>query len=265
MTSDTGLPARYEIRTLAGPEHAKWACAIITHCSFFASPVFSKIYTQGRNQLCYAMFQTALYQMSHQVESGLSLGIFDTEYQLKRPESAETDGKLYWDPTDLNKNTSGQDLLEQMDFPLVSVALAYDNFFPLDKTKLQPLFEAFPLLPLRNRAAERRELRNSADWQATGPGQVLLRGGTATKVGEEGRGFMKKLSWYMMRKAAAEGFRGIQIGCLHDAVSAVWQRPPAPFTSEVVVRFTCAEDDDEELRACFQGSDQEFTRIYVTL
>ncbi|KAK3331376.1 hypothetical protein B0H66DRAFT_546417 [Apodospora peruviana] len=278
MTSDeTGLPPRYEIRTLVGPEHAKWACALVTHCSIFASPVFSKVHTttstQSRTQLCYAMFRTALYQMSHQVDSGLSLGIFDTEYQFKRHVSAETGGKLYWDlENDASTSTRSEQfedqlLLEQMDFPLVSVALAYDSFCPLDPTKLQPLYDLFPLIPLRNKATDKRDHRNPAEWQATGPGEVLFRGGTATKAGEEGKGFMKKLSWYMMRKAAADWrFRGIQIGTVHDAVSSVWSRPPAPFTAEVVVRFKCKDDDDdEELRKCFEGSDQEVTMIYVTL
>ena len=267
MTIDTDLPPRYEIRTLAGPEHARWACALVTHCSIFASPVFSKIHHHAQNskaQLCYAMFQAALYQMSHQVESGLSLGVFDTEYEFKRPESAERGGKLYWE-LDGAEDCSEQDLLEQMDFPLVSVALAFDSFFPLDVARLEPLFELLPLLPLRNRATDRRDLRDPADWRATGPGQALSRGGTATKAGEGGRGLMKKLSWYMMRKAAADGFGGIQIGCMHDAVSAVWENPPPPFTAEVVVRFRCAEDEDEELRRCCEGSDQEVTRIYVTL
>ncbi|KAK3994200.1 hypothetical protein QBC44DRAFT_379555 [Cladorrhinum sp. PSN332] len=286
MALETGLPPRYEIRTLSGPEHAKWACALITHCSVFSSPVWSRIYTQKRAQLCYDMFRVALYQMSHQVDSGLSLGIFDTEYQFKNPESATAGGKLYWDDgmtmnsnqtttattTTTTTTATGSEnglnvlLLDQMDFPLVSVALSYDSFYPLDKTKLKPLYDLFPLLPLRNKATDRRDLRDPAEWQATGPGQVLFRGGTATKSGEEGRGFMKKLSWYLMRKAAAEGWRAIQIGCMHDAVSKVWETPPEPFGAEVVVRFRCVEDgDDEELRRVFEGSEQEVTRVWVAL
>ncbi|KAK5659327.1 hypothetical protein OQA88_1420 [Cercophora sp. LCS_1] len=209
------------------------------------------------------MFRAALYQTTHQIDSGHSLGVFDTEYVFERPESVSTNGKLYWDVTDTT--VTEEELLQQMDFPLVSIALAYDSFYPLDQAKLQPLFELFPLLPLRNKATERRDARDPATWQATGPGEVLFRGGTATKSGQQGKGFMKKLSLYVMREAADEGFRAIQIANWHDGVSAVWENPPEPFTAEVVVRYKCSEDEDEELRRAFQGSEQVLTKIFVRL
>ena len=73
----------------------------------------------------------------------MSFGIFDTQYKFKRPESASTQGKLYWDENDLDSD--GAALLQQMDFPLVSVALAYDGSQPLDMPRMMPLLEVLPL------------------------------------------------------------------------------------------------------------------------
>lgn len=261
------LPSRYEIRTL-GPEHAEWARAIVMHSTCFASPVWSKmqVYAEGKTALCYRLFRATVYLMDHQVRSGLSLGIFDREYEFRRPESAASEGMLHWN---LDDDTADEATLrDQMDFPLVSVALAYDSFFALDAARVAPVLEVLPALAVRNRTLEARDTRGPTSiqtWQATGPGQVIFRNGTATKAGEGGHGFMKALAHAMMRKAAADGFRGIQILCLHDAVNAVWTHPPAPFRADIVARFNCATDDDEEVRRAFEGSDQEITKVYVTL
>ncbi|ORY65439.1 uncharacterized protein BCR38DRAFT_457594 [Pseudomassariella vexata] len=262
MAIESGLPSRYEIRTL-GPEHSDWANAIVMHSTSFASPVWSKIYSEGKTGMCYSMFKVGAHLINHQIESGLSLGIFDKEYKFKRPESVATGGKLYWNLNDESADEVA--LLEQMDFPLVSVAMAYDSSNPLDMARITPLVEIMPLLGVRNRILQERDTRDPKSWQATGPGQVLFRNATATKAGEEGRGLMKLLAQYMMRKSAAEGFRGIQIQCLHDAVNHVWSQPPEPFKGEVVAKFNCASDEDEEVRRSFQGSNQDITKVYVTL
>lgn len=258
------LPPRYEIRPLL-PAHTPWANALIMHASLFASPVWSAIFTDppSRTKMCYAMFKSARYLMSHQINSGLSLGIFDTQYNFTRPESAGTGGKLYWDLED--ESADEKTLLEQMDFPLVSVALAYDSFEPFDAAEVKELLELLPQLGVRNRALQARDERDARKWEATGPGQVMFRNGTATKAGEGEKGFMKVLAKYMMRKAAEEGFRGIQILCLHDAVNHVWTHPPNPYRAEVVASFNCASDEDEGIKQAFRGSDQEITKVYVTL
>ena len=43
----------------------------------------------------WSMLDGADYLMQHQIESGLSYGVFDTEYQYKRTESKETAGRVY--------------------------------------------------------------------------------------------------------------------------------------------------------------------------
>ena len=87
------------------------------------------------------MWQRSDYLINHQIDSGMSFGIFDLEY--KRPESAATRGKLYWDEKELH--IDGPTLLKQMDFPLCSVALAYDGINEFDLPKMMPLIETLPL------------------------------------------------------------------------------------------------------------------------
>ncbi|KAG6363924.1 hypothetical protein INS49_009027 [Diaporthe citri] len=262
MAVEPSLPPRYEIRTL-GPEHSDWANALVMHGNAFASPVWSRIYTEDKTALCYNLFRLGGHLIDHAISSGLSLGIFDKEYTFKRQDSASPGGKLHWDLDD--RTADEHKLLEQMDFPLVSVAMAYDSHDVLDVARLSPLLEVMPLLGERSRILAERDKRDPASWEATGPGQVLFRNSTATRAGEEGKGFMGVLARHMMRKAAAEGFRGIQIQCLHDSVCRVWSRPPEPFRGEVVARFHCGEDEDEEVRRKFRGSVQEVAKVYVTL
>ena len=47
------------------------------------------------------------------------------------------------DPNDVESD--GASLLQQMDFPLVSVALSYDGSNPLDMQRLMALVEVLPL------------------------------------------------------------------------------------------------------------------------
>lgn len=181
MAVESSLPPRYEIRTL-GPEHTDWANAVVMHSTAFASPVWSKVYPEDKTGLCYNLFRLGTYL----IDSG---------------------GKLHWD---LDDRTANKDkLLEQMDFPLVSVAMAYDSYDTLDVTRLSLMLEVMPLLGERSKILKERDTRDPGSWEATGPCQVLFRNSTATRAGEEGKGFMGILARHMMREAAVAGFRGI--------------------------------------------------------
>lgn len=139
------LPARYEIRQLT-PEHAQWASAIVIHSNAFHSTVFSVTYSENKTARFKAAFNAADYLVNHQIESGLSFGVFDKEYQYRREESAATQGKFYWDQND--ESLSGSEILDAMDFPLVSVALAYDGFDKLDINRYaRPLEDPPDLMP----------------------------------------------------------------------------------------------------------------------
>src|SRR4051794_9977437 len=103
-------PSRYEIRPLT-IDHLPWARAILTHSNIFRSPVWSKLYPSNQTARAYQFFTACERLMTLNTLSGLSYGLFDKRYVFKRPESAATGGKLYWDFDDLS--ATWEDLLEQ--------------------------------------------------------------------------------------------------------------------------------------------------------
>jgi hypothetical protein len=86
---------------------------------------------------------------------------------------------------------------------------------------------------------------------------------------------MKNSSYFLMRSAAAMGFRAIEIPTSHDAVSHVWTHPPAPFKATVIAKFNTADTDliDEALNGKRTGklvnpygtANQTCMRIYIDL
>ncbi|OJD36329.1 uncharacterized protein BKCO1_12000133 [Diplodia corticola] len=279
-TMPADLPSRYEIRNL-GPEHSDWALAILCHTNIFYGPLWSSNY-KGTEAVrrCLALYEHARYLVDHQIESGFSFGVFDKEYKPKRPESSSPStttadggggggGKLYWDIHADPATLSASALLDAMDFPLVSIALSYDSIHPLDPARLAPLA---PVLPAYGEGFARliaNDARDPASWRATAPLQVLFRNATSTRRDYEGRGLMKGLAHWLMRWAAAMGFRGIQIEAFNDAVAKVWTHPPPPFggeaVSEVRTGEVVVEEGDGSVRRPFGESTQTLTRCYVTL
>lgn len=89
---------------------------------------------------------------------------------------------------------------------------------------------------------------------------------------------MGALARYMMRTAAARGFRGVSIDCMNDAVTHVWANPPAPFRGEIIAQFRTEDyrekgeegegegkgDGSVEVNP-FYPAKQLLTRVYVTL
>ncbi|CAL5868011.1 uncharacterized protein PFLUO_LOCUS2234 [Penicillium psychrofluorescens] len=205
--------------------------------------------------------------MKHQIDSGRSLGIFDKEYQYKRPESAATGGKLYWNLDD--ESATESELAEQMDFPLVSIAMAYDGFDELDMAQIKPLMASLPLFETVYKALAERDQRDPASWKPTGHGQVLMRNATNTVKSHSGRGLMRMLAEEMMRRSAAEGFRGIQIETISGAVEKVWSNPPAPFKATIIGQFhtTTFEETNVtgEVSYPFRPANVNVTKIFVDL
>ncbi|EED18270.1 conserved hypothetical protein [Talaromyces stipitatus ATCC 10500] len=245
---------RFEIRKL-GPQHLPWAKAIITHSNIFHSPIWKEIYPSHKTQRAYKTFAACDYLISHQINSGLSYGVFDTQYKFKRETSSKTSkegggggggGALYWDENDAS--ATGEELLSQMDFPLVSIAMALDQADPLDLPRLAPLIDALPFYADVQHQIEKLDTRDPATWSASAPKQVMLRNGTATRADYEGFGIMKETAHFLMRKAASQGFGAISIECLHDAVCHVWMNPPEPFRASLVAQFNVNqyEKEDEE-------------------
>ncbi|KAI1300604.1 hypothetical protein F5Y03DRAFT_225952 [Xylaria venustula] len=261
--SDAKLSSRYEIRPLE-LKHLEWAKALFAHSFVFGSPIWRNLYPLDKTARFYGLYQASNYLIKHQISSGLSLGIFDTEYEFKNPESAASGGELYFDFDD--PSVGEAELLRQMDTPLVSIACAFDAFDALDNRRVAPVTGRLPASASFHAALADRDPQMR---QPTARGQVLQRMGTATRADAEGGGFMKALAHDMMRRAAESGFRRIQIECFHDAVTAVWANPPLPFRGSVageVDTYTLDETDvDGRRRFPFRPVRQRLTRVYVTL
>ena len=276
ILNPSGLPDRYEIRQLTEKE-LPWIAAIVIHSNMFHSTVFPIAYPNERAKRCYAAFKAADYLLLHQIKSGHSYGIFDNEYQYKIAEAQKAGGKLLWNPED--ESATGAQLLEQMDFPLVSVAMAYDGYNALDMEQMLPLIATLPCFAPVYHTLETLDPRDPKTWQATGPNQLLLRNATSTRHDYEGLGLMRKLANWLMRYADQEGFRGIQIECLADAVIHVWSHPPEPFGGGVVSEFQTESYEEEEVEGeggekagaekrmwnPFNGARQRCAKVYVDL
>ncbi|KAF2732584.1 hypothetical protein EJ04DRAFT_578236 [Polyplosphaeria fusca] len=269
-SNPSSLPPRYEIRKL-GPEHSDWAQAIVIHSNILHSPVWPVLYPTALTARLHAGKKNAPYLIDHQITSGLSYGVFDTQYVFKRPESAATGGALYWDENEEGvQETQGKDaesarLLQQMDFPLVSVALSYDSIDALDMEQLAPLLAVLHRFELAYHILDERDQRDPESWKATARGQVLFRNATSTRREYEGQGIVGGMARWLMREAAGMGFRGIQIECFHDAVRRVWSRAEEPFRGVVVSEFECAEWRNEEGGLEYKPVKQNMSKVYVDL
>lgn len=266
----SSLPSRYEIRKLE-PEHAQWAAAIVSHSNGFHSTVWPHIYPENMSGRVLDILDAADYLVMHQIDSGISFGVFDTEYEFKTEEGKKAGGKLFWDRSEPNIEAAqgfkaeGERLLAQMDFPLVSVALSYDSANALDMEKMKPLLDCLPHFGLIYGILGAKDARDPATWQAAGPGEVLFRNATSTRHEYEGQGIMGGTARWLMREAAQRGYRGIQIECLADAVTHVWSTAEPPFKGSVVAEFECATWEDENGKVAFAPAKQRVTKCYVDL
>lgn len=260
------LAARYEIRRL-NKSHNEWAAAIVSHSNVFSSPFWPVIYPTDKTARAYKMQKTAAYLVSHQIESNISFGVFDREYEYKNPESAATGGKLYWDAS--KPELTGDDLLAQMDFPLVSIALAFDAIDTLDMPKLLPLLQTLPLFATVYTYMGEKDTRPESVTVPTGPRQILNRNATSTRQDYEGQRIMGALARFLMREAKGLGFRAIRIEAAHDAVAHVWLNPPAPFKGELIVELDSQtyeeEGEDGVVTNPFSPGKQILRKIWVTL
>ena len=267
------LPKRYEIRRLQ-PEHVEWVNMMAVYNNLFDSPVWSVVLPRDKSALFDACMDSSTTMTEHRIASGHSIGIFDRDYVYRTPEAAKAGGKLYYRPVD--KLASGestahteQSLLEAMDFPLVSIALASDAAIPLDPSHYTKILEALPLYGTFQRLQDRQDMRPAEVRKPKSSGEVLMRNGTSTRPDYVGRGLMGALARWQMHDAPEQGFRGIEIDSMHPAITKVWTSPPAPFEAQVVVEVDSAtyEEDDGQGRMVkpFAPSEVLLTRIRVQL
>jgi hypothetical protein len=268
-SNPSSLKPRYEIRKLE-PKHQEWANAVMRHGSCFHSSVWPLLYEDIGDRV-FKFFDAATHLIQHQIDSGLSYGVFDNEYEYKTAEAKDAGGKLYWDrhePSvfhDEGLKAEGERLLKQMDFPLVSIAMSYDGANPLDMSKMGDLINLFPQFGLIYHILSTKDTRDPESWKPTGPGQVLMRNGTATRHDYEGQGIMGGLARWQMRDAAEKGFRGIEIAGTSDAVKHVWSKVEEPYSAYVVSEFDMGSWRDEEGKLAFEPSKQNAVKCWVSL
>ena len=268
--SASSLKPRYEIRKLE-PNHLPWSTAIVIHSNLFHSPVWPVLYPNSITENVRKSFIAASYLVDHQINSGFSYGVFDTKYDFKRPDSHKTGGKLYWSEDEPSiQGTEGLEaeskrLLEQMDFPLVSVALSYDVFDALDLAKMEPIMACLSHFGLIYHVLDMLDARSPNPSKPIARGQILYRNATATRHDYEGEGIMAGMARWLMREADTKDFRGIQIECLHDAVKCVWSKPPLPYKGHVVASFRPELWEDDKGQRPFLPANQECAKVFVQL
>jgi hypothetical protein len=224
--------------------------------------VWARLYPDEQTKRTYDTFEAARSLMALNIASGLSYGVFDTNYQFKRPESATEGGKLYWDTANLD--ATGADLIEQMDFPLVSIAMAYDAGDPTrDGSEWAPLVACHP------RFATMFHIIMEGENKPKSKGQVIERGGTSTRHDYEGRGLAKAMGQFVLYQWANEGFRIMQMGAANQGVVNIFMNPPAPFKGEIAARMKTLEyeeeADGEKIRPFAVCGDVPCVRIVATL
>lgn len=260
------LPPRFEIRKIEAKD-LSWVRAIFAHSNMLCSPLWSvALPRETQTERVYKFYHTMENLMSLVALDGNSYGVWDTQYQFKRPESASTGGKLYWDENKLD--ATSEQLLEQMDFPLISVAVAYDGINKPDMSLYGPIIKLIPLFGHLHGAMEKGDIREPEAQKPKTAGEMLFRAGTATKADYGGLGIAKGLAHWLMREVAGKGFQGMQIGIAHAALEKVFMNPPAPFTAKIVSVVDLAEFEVEEngvkTKPCAACGDVPFKKIYIS-
>lgn len=228
ITKDTGTISHGCIIRPLTPEDAEWATAVSSHGGRFHSPLWSNIYPDRGTEDTYRLFACARPLMLHCIESGMSLGAFDTRYRFRRAESEAVGGKLYWDPK--NREHSGQQLLEEMDFPLVHVALAFNADNP---PTAEMMADVLKVMPLWTWFSEKLSQSNHTEEQ-THPSKVLKRVGTDTRYDYTGKKIMRQVAHFQIGLAKKKGYTRIDIDSAHPAVTKVWMNPPIPHHARMI-------------------------------
>lgn len=143
--------------------------------------------------------------------------------------------------------------------------------FYLHSYRLLPLISVWPIYASVFRGLDALDPRAPESWREPGErNRLLMRNATSTRHEYEGTGLMGALARHLMRTAAAEGFKMINIECLSGAVTHVWSSPPPPFKGEIVAKFS-TEDYREKDEATgqefnpFHPARQLVTRVCTTL
>jgi len=199
------------------------------------------------------------------IASGMSFGIFDTQYRFKQPSLAARNQMLHWrgpnsplDPGQTSFETYGaSQMQDSMDFPLVCMALSVDAFASgdararsglLDLIPLQQQLSSFLISVSANYGGGKTKgkRKTSASLTLTDYGQVLVRSGCVTRLGYEGQGLATALNHFVMLEAKAGGFRGIKVGVSNASLLRnSYSNPPPGCRTEILAHWNF---EDIEMR-----------------
>ena len=261
------LPSRYQIRRLIQKDK-RASAAILCHSNIFHSTVFTKVYPDNLGQRFNDLVASADGYLEHCFASGLSYGVFDTEFPYKHESSRAAGGAFLWSPNDPPSDSAS--LLAAMDFPLVSIALSHDEGDPLQMIHKAPLVEVLPVFATADGLLEEREPHGAAYRESKELGVVLKRSGTSTRLDYEGKGLMGGAARWLMREAQLRGYKTILIDAFNDAVTHVWTHPKQKGMSGEIVSEFNAQDmvekkEDGTVIKLFGTSTQRVTRAWVKL
>lgn len=260
------LPDGYEIRQLTR-EHLKWVRAIVGHTMSFDSPLWRDApYEGGATQRAYDMYHAMKPSSKQCIDSGLSYGVFIKDW-------TKSEAKLRWNVED--PSCTRDDLLKQMDFPLVSVAmskdLTADKLGPRKKFKswaeiVPPHGTISRELKRKDESRQNREVKH----QTPQAGDVVRRSGTHTHGDHAGKGLARALAHFVMDRMAEKGYGKILIHTGDAHVHKVWANPPAPHTAVVGAVFETANHveagpETEGKHNPFGRADVTCSRIWVLL
>jgi hypothetical protein len=258
------VPNGYEIRPLQ-PEQLEWVKAIVGHAMAFDSPIWSVELPEGQTKRAYELAEANHASARHCIESGLSYGVFIKAWAPRYTDTKQG-GELRWNKEDTK--APKEKLLEQMDFPLVSVALSQDaaKSKPSPDPSTPPCRSFGQILDgheaIRDNLSTENQKKGIA-WKPSkgkeGEGSVVKRSGTCTRSDHAGKGLAKALTHYVMREMYEKGYQAIQIDSGSDAVSKVWENPLGPYQVDVVSEF------DTSAHPKFKRAKVVNKRIWVTL
>ncbi|KAK4143932.1 uncharacterized protein C8A04DRAFT_11935 [Dichotomopilus funicola] len=271
-STTTALPDGYYIAQLRA-EHLPWVQAIVAHTMSFDSPVWSRVdYPDGGpTQRAYDMYHAMETSSLQSIKSELSYGVF---WAGHRPNST---GTLHWDFT--NPHATRAQLLEQMDFPLVSIAMSKD-VAESSSTTVNPLPSSTTITTHKPWAAIVDGHRDISDtlkaldprrpslYSPTAKGLVARRSGTHTRGDHANRGLAKALAHFIMHRVLCElGYQAILIHAGGEGLNRVWLNPPAGegFRAEEVSKFdTKGYVREADGKRVFGDAEVVSKRIWVT-
>ncbi|KAK8088171.1 hypothetical protein PG997_003132 [Apiospora hydei] len=226
------LPSRYTIRPLdAGV--IDWAKALAVQGFLLGPSIWRPLMAAPKTRSALRAFDALHGYYLHAVNSGVSYGVFDSEYEFARPESTSNEpaaaaaaasngeaasqhessgGAVYWHELDPDAEPDFETGGGARRMPPPDIVESLHAFFPLQKGVSQFWRD--------------RDPRPKGTWEPQGPGEVAARMGCVTKPEYQGRGLMSALNHFVMLDLESEGFRAMNAGIGVPSVYRNWMNAP---------------------------------------